>query len=279
MKTNEDEIIQIERSKDSVRRFIKAFLIIKETPYWFHQTLTIGGKPDSATAKRALKRLLDTLEKGFPAMAAFFVEEKQKNLGVHFHVIFLFFDSQSQSPKEMRETFSKEVFARWRKVNNGNVNGAANLMKLRCKNFDCIDYLLGGVIPTDKSLPRAPHWNGFKNKKLIAANSLPASSVPKSLVSDYFRRIFNPTRLSLAGCEPKKVSTEPAPKYYTKQDIQRMENYSKGMPRHEWELYKLQEMGLVGKREHVSDEDFRQYLNKPFSEWLKRNTPESTLEF
>ena len=50
-------------SKSSIQRFIKLWLSLKETPYWFHQTLTLGQQiEDFGIAKPILEKLFDSLE-------------------------------------------------------------------------------------------------------------------------------------------------------------------------------------------------------------------------
>ena len=91
-------------SKQTIRRFIKFFLAIDPTPYWFHQTLTFKGHMnDQGVAKERLKKLLDSLGKVHRNMAAFFVQESKEGLDIHFHLIFLFFGPQTRSPKAVRQ--------------------------------------------------------------------------------------------------------------------------------------------------------------------------------
>ena len=68
---NNYQLNAIEASRPSIRKFIKSFLGLNRTDYWFHQTLTFKGKiTDKIRAKKCIKRLLDNLEDFYPEMAA-----------------------------------------------------------------------------------------------------------------------------------------------------------------------------------------------------------------
>lgn len=120
-------------------------------------------------------------------MACFWVREYQKRIGIHFHVIFLFFGEQAVEPSEMRKTFSREVFSRWNKLHDGALVQQANMMTLQKKDSDGLRYLVKGISPTREPLPREVHWYGVRNRGLIKANSSP---VPSSEVSKVYAQVF-----------------------------------------------------------------------------------------
>lgn len=122
---------KVKASRASVQRFIKDYLAIGETAYWFHQTLTFkDAKTDEKTAKGHLYALLDSLGKAFPDMPALFVQEWQKRQGLHYHVIFMLFGAQRLSPAATRTMLDDEIFPRWRKITGGKVVRDANQLKL-----------------------------------------------------------------------------------------------------------------------------------------------------
>ena len=178
-------------SRDSARRFIRLFLSINGTPYWYHQTLTFKGKVlNEQSAKNDLKILLDSLEKAYPQMACFWVREfREEEGGLHFHVIFLFFGQQKSPPERMRETFGADVFGRWNKIHGNTLYRRANLMKLRAKNFECIWYLTK-YIKLCSDTKRALHWYGIRNKEMIDANYTPPI---KQEVAKLLRHLFDDT--------------------------------------------------------------------------------------
>ncbi len=182
------------------------FLGINPTDYWFHQTLTFKDRvSDMATAHADLKKLLDSLGRVIPDMACFWIAEYQKSLGIHFHVIFLFFGWQALQPEPMRKAFGHAVFTRWNRLHDGKLARVANKMTLRKKDFGCLSYLLKSITPTDDRLAREPHWHGVRNRKLITANSSP---VERKEVLVTYEQIFGLRNLRFYLPRDKKVSDE-----------------------------------------------------------------------
>lgn len=248
----------IESSKPSIRRFIKYYLGINPTPYWFHQTLTFQNRVTSEKeAKRHLKRLLDSLEKDYTNMAAFFVQGIQQNEGIHFHLIFMMFGEQPESPDITKQSLGKDVFARWNRIHENLLSRQANLMTLRKKDDDCIWYLLKRHIsPTDDKLPRQCLWNGVRNRRLSRLNSLPVS---KQQVSETYYNIF-----------PKPP--KPVPPLFTKQNMQVIRNYIEGVKNRDWASYKRAELKSTKR---VSDAAYMQFQNKERTEMLAKRRPKS----
>jgi len=176
-------------SRASARRFVKLFLSINETPYWFHQTLTFKDRMlNEARARKYLKVLLDALEKAYPEMACFWVREfREKENGIHFHAICLFFGEQSASPDRMRETFGADVFERWNGIHGNTLFRRANLMTLQRKDFRCIEYLTK-YVALSVGIKRGLHWYGIRNDEKIRANS---TEPQKAQVAEYLYRLFD----------------------------------------------------------------------------------------
>lgn len=260
-----DEHTLIPCSKSSIRRFIKLFLGINPTEYWFHQVLTFNPKViDSKTAKNYLKQLLDSLEKAFPSMAAFFIQGNQKKGGIHFHLIFMFFGQQAKSPEAMREDFGKEVFTRWDKIVGGKLVRKANLMTLRKKDFRCIEYLLTGhVAPSDKPLERGCHWKGIRNKKLIAANF---NLVAKKEISETYYALFPKRKLMPIA----QKSSDIVPREFTKNDMDFLRAYGETRKKWDWDDFKKSEL-RTDKR--VSDAKFMEFKNAKRNEILAKRKP------
>lgn len=232
-------------SKESIKRFIKLFLSINPTPYWLHQVLTIKERmTDKELAKRFLKKLLDSLEKAYPQMATFFIQGNQNRLGIHYHLIFIFWGDQAESPEDMRVTFGRDVFNRWNKIRGNTLRRKANLTKLREKDFRCIEYLLKNHIrPTQDKLHRESHWHGIRNKKLILENSSPVTKEQvKQLYDELFPKLLKP-----------KPELEPLPRLYTKHDMQGIKGYIEGRNKIGWDFFKQCELRT---KKRVSDAEY-----------------------
>jgi len=240
-----DAPILVKRSSDSVRKFIKRYLALNETPYLFHQTLTFRDRiADESAAKARLNALLDLLRKQFPNMATLFVQELQKREGLHYHVLFLLYGAQPLSPEETRQHLSGEIFNRWNEINDGELARQANQLKLREKSLRGLAYLLKGVLPTDGKIKRQSLWHGIRQKQIIGANS---HEVSKQEIRDAWRQIF-----------PKLKIPAPKPLPQREPDIEGMKAYAdwtgKAM---DWDTIKRTVTGRKGK---VSNEDFKRFL-------------------
>lgn len=243
-----DDVIVMERSRKSVRRFIKLYLGINDTPYRFHQTLTFKDNLIvSAKAKQKLNKLLDLLRKEFPQMPVLYVEERQKRLGVHYHVIFMFFGSQPLTPEETRQRLLKAIFPRWKAINGGTLHQMGNQLKLSLKPWG-LWYLLEGV-KLSQGKSRREHWYGVRQDALIRANSHKVSAQD---VSRAMRENFGSSKL-------RKPPIAPPRRVYTSQDISGMKSYL------DWtgsavdmDDVKRRDTGRKGK---VSDEDYLRFLN------------------
>lgn len=263
-----DSIILVPHSKQSIKGFIKLYLSINPTPYWLHQVLTFKGRmTDKELAKRFLKKLLDSLEKAYPQMAAFFIQGNQKRLGIHYHLILIFWGEQAESPEEMRVTFGRDVFNRWNKIRGNTLLRKANLTKLRSKEFRCIEYLLKfHVCPTRDKLHRESLWHGVRNKKLILENSSP---VTKEQVKQLYDELF-PKPL-----KPKPESV-PLPAYFSMRDLKKIKesitSYCEAGSGGDWESFKRLELKTNKK---VSDVAYIEFKNK---KWYAR-LPKIKCEF
>ena len=119
---------------------------------------------DQQLAHRYLKKLLDSVEKAFPDVACFFVRENNQSLGIHFHIIFLFFGQQALHPEKMRQAFGTAVFERWNRIQGGSLARQANRMTLQKKDERCIRYLLKNIDPKGEGLARGTLWNGVRGR-------------------------------------------------------------------------------------------------------------------
>ena len=123
-------------SKRSIQRFIKLWLALKETPYWYHQTLTLGQQiEDFKVAKPILSKLFDALEVEMAKqydMAAVYAMGHQENGRVHFHAVFLVYGSPAETPEELAVLLRREVWKRWLSLNQ-KLNRTGNLLKIQTK--------------------------------------------------------------------------------------------------------------------------------------------------
>ena len=241
-------------SRPRITRFIKLYLSIEPTDYWFHQTLTFkDNKTDEVEAKRYLAKLLDTLRKGYPQMPALFVQERQQRLGVHYHVLFFLFGPQPHTPEETRKQLQTEVFRRWSGINGGVLQQNANRMTLRSKNPVGLEYLLKGIQPTAGSTKREAMWFGVRQGQVLKAHAVPVSA---KQVRDAFRDIFKFRTRETAS--PNITKTAPSP---SKPSIAGLKAYLEWTGAAEdWPTFKRQSSGKA-----VSDSDFLDSLNPPNS--------------
>lgn len=238
-----DAPIMVNVSRAAARRFIRDFLAIGQTDYWFHQTLTFkDARTDEKTAKKLLYRLLDSLGKAFPDMPALFVQEWQKRQGLHYHVVFMVFGPQPRTPEEMRVMLEGEIFPRWYKLTGGTVVRAANQLKLRQGGLYALRYILKGIEPTDEKQKRQPHWHGIRKRGIITAH---ARSVTKQEVRTAWNFIF-------AG--RKMVKPEPPAQVIDRlPDLAGMKAYLEETGAGaDWEAFKR---AVTGRRGKVSDND------------------------
>src|ERR1041385_4329949 len=115
----------VDCTRESIRRFVKLYLSLKDTPYWYHQTLTFGSKvEDTSDAKIALKRFLDSvfveLGKEYE-VAVIYLVGRQENNSIHFHVLFLFYGQPALAPEALREKLWGILWKRWQKQSPGSV--------------------------------------------------------------------------------------------------------------------------------------------------------------
>jgi hypothetical protein len=219
------------------------FLGVKETDYWFHQTLTVKENViDERTSRHDLKKLLDSLGKVFPNMGCFWVREYQDRGAIHFHAIFLLFGQQEDPPDVVCRKFGAEVFSRWNAIHDGKLNRQANEIRLRRKDFDCFRYLVGGLLPVRNHRLRELHWYGLHQRELIESNP-----VPRKLVQDYYERAF-PKPTKDKGQLPKVRCS--------KADVDGLKAHLKAHGKWDWRSFKKS----YGKG-NLSDIEFCTYLN------------------
>ena len=160
-------------SRQSILRFIKFYLSLNDTPYWYHQTLTFGSQvEDFRDAKLRLKRFLDAVQvelKKRYNVGILFLMGRQENRRVHFHVLFLFYKQLTITPVALREHLWAILWPRWQKQSVGAL-AQANHLKLRQKSGG-LRYLLGHVTIAAERQTGQPLWAGRRNGAVIAANS------------------------------------------------------------------------------------------------------------
>lgn len=224
---------------------------MKPTPYWFHQTLSLGQQiEDFAVAKPILEKLFDSLEVEMGKtydMGAVYIMGHQGNKRVHFHVVFFFYGT----PTEMREKLSaklrQEVWKRWKKLNPG-LNHTGNRLTIRTK-ANGLWYLAGhlAVGKTAKAKGK-PSWYGVRNKRLIEAHALPVTS---NQVRREFECHFPAALATPAAKKPKVI-------FYDRSKLADLKDYVDAQGRYEWEDFKRAQ---TGRKRKISDADFMGFLN------------------
>lgn len=240
-------------SKRSIEGFIRLWLSLKETPYWFHQVLTLAEQiEDFGKAKLVLEKLFDSLEVEMGKkydMAAVYMMGHQDNKRVHFHVVFLFYGSPAETPEQLAEILKKEVWKRWLKLNPG-LNRTGNLLKIQTKPNGL--WYLQQHFQVGKTIKEKgkPNWYGFRNGSLLTANALP---VTKAQVKAEFQRFF--PKLT---AKPALATKQPARIFYDRRRLAELRGYVEARDRYDWEDFKRARTGRKGK---VSDFDFVNFLN------------------
>jgi len=239
-------------SKRSILRFIKLWLGLKETPYWFHQSLTLARQiEDFKEAKPILNTLFDALQVEMGKrydMAAVYIMGHQDTGRVHFHVVFLVYGSPAETPEELAAILGREVWTRWLNLNQG-LNRTGNLLKLQTKP-DGLRYLLTNHLTVGQTAKEKgkPNWFGLRNKRLLQVNAIPVTT---KAVKVEFNRFFPTARAVPVADKPKRI-------FYGRRRLAELRDYVEADGRYEWEDYKRV---TTGRKRKVSDFDFANYLN------------------
>lgn len=242
-------------SKPSIQRFIKLWLSLKETPYWFHQTLTLGQQiEDFAVAKPILEKLFDSLEVEMGKkydMGAVYIMAHQNNGRVHFHVVFFFYGMPAETPEELASILRREVWKRWKKLNSG-INHTGNRLTIRTKP-DGLRYLAEHLTVGKTTKEKGkPSWYGLRNKRLIEENAL---SVTTKRVRHEFDRFFPVVKPTTAVVV---VTKQPKGVFYDRRKLADLKHYVDADGVYDWDSFKRVQTGRKGK---VSDFDFINFLN------------------
>lgn len=239
-------------SKRSIQRFIKLWLGLKETPYWYHQTLTLARQiEDFKEAKPILNKLFDALavEMGKRyEMAAVYIMGHQDTGRVHFHVVFLVYGSPAETPGELAAILRREVWKRWLNLNQG-LNRTGNLLTIQTKPGG-LRYLLTHHLTIGQTAKEngKPNWFGLRNKRLLQVSAIPVTT--KAVRLEY-ERLFPTTRAVPVADKPRRV-------FYNRRRLADLRGYVEADGRYEWEDYKRVKMG---RKQKVSDSAFANFLN------------------
>ena len=242
----EDRVTKVNRTTRSVRRLIRLFLSIRETPFTYHQTLTFG--QDVQTSKQAkgyLEKLLGLLQKQFPSMATVYVEEPQQRGTPHYHVRFYFFNERDLpfSPSDMERKLRAEVYKRWADLRGDAVARRANpLKRSKMNKAESLHYLLKDVMPVTSKARGEVTWYGTRRNDLLKDNSTPISD--DDLNQFFIKRFWKPNRQPGKRLMMKDLQWDRA---YLQLTIE------------QWEKHKQRE---TGSKEPVSDSDFLGFVNE-----------------
>jgi hypothetical protein len=161
-------------SRKSIQRLINRFLSLRETEYFYHQTLTFFPPEFSEkVAKGLLDSLLSNLHHRYE-MASLHVRHFHESGAIHYHVLFMFFDETPFPPSRMNAEFGTKVFKAWNKLQGGGLLRCANRMKEHEHNLDALQYLLRSVrVATEPT--KAIHWWSYRNDRLFRERGVPVS--------------------------------------------------------------------------------------------------------
>lgn len=168
----------MKHSRDSVRRFVRVMLALRDATVCLHQTLTFHAKmADGKEAKRRLNLLLDNLSHRFPKMAVVYVEESQATGSLHFHVLFVFMGADLPFPQaEMLNRMRPIVFSAWNALNSGKLVRAANVMKLRQPDIDYLIKEAKAIYGRGALRKGQTRWWGQRNTRELKANGVTVSN-------------------------------------------------------------------------------------------------------
>jgi len=151
---------KVKVSKDSVFNMLKlAARIAYSLPlpaFSLHQTLTFPIEiKDEKVAKITFNKFLKSLFKKYAKfdLAAFYMTERRKNEGIHYHVFFFFFDGENLPfhHSRMEKDFRGDVFQRWNELNGGHCVHPANRIKIQRFDKTSIAYYVKTLrIPKSK---------------------------------------------------------------------------------------------------------------------------------
>ena len=183
-------------SKDSVRRLVRLFLGLHPPVLCFHQTLTFcPPQLDASLAKVTLNRLLDNLTQRFPMMGVIYVEERQKNGGVHYHALLYFFDANKLpfAPSKMQEKLRCLIYRAWNGLSWKKLAKRAN--KMTQPNPD-VDYFIKEARASravGKLGKGDSHWWGLRNRALFDQYStVPSKAEVRAKMAEVFPRQRKP---------------------------------------------------------------------------------------
>lgn len=239
-------------SRESVRRFTKLILSLRETPFWFHQVLTFKERIEDPTkAKKILKTFLDSIHfemRKHGEMATVFLMGRQKEMSIHFHLLFLFYAPLPSTPEQLAEILRREAWKRWAKLNK-DVTKAANMLKIQTKPR-ALHYLFEKHVRVGKTKKEAKKttWFGTRNQRLIKAHALP---VTKKDIKNALHDVF-----PLLDFKPKPTVVEQ--KRFSRRELLSLKAYLEADGRYDWEDFKRRKTGRKGK---VSDADYMAFCN------------------
>jgi len=226
---------------------------LKETPYWYHQTLTLGQQiEDFATAKRILEKLFDSVEKEMGKrfdMGAVYIMGHQESKRVHFHVVFFIYGTPLETPDDLAVILRREVWKRWEKLTPG-IESTANRLTIRTKGTG-LWYLLTNHFRVGKTRKEKgqPNWYGLRNKRLIAANLIPVTNAEVRAKFDEFFPVLKPT----------PVAKKPKGIFYDRRRLADLRYIVEYRDKSDWDDFKRAQTGKKGK---VGDVDFMNFLNR-----------------
>lgn len=184
-------------SKDSVMNMLKwASRIAFSLPmpaFSLHQTLTFPIEiKDAKTAKNTFNKFLKSLFKKYEKfdLAAFYMTERRKNDGIHYHIFFFFFDGANlPSPlSRMEKEFRSDVFKRWNELNGGDCVHPANSLKIQAFTKNTIAYFVKTLRIPKKQTPRSDTINwGIRGKTVLMKYT---KENPKELAKQLFEKLF-----------------------------------------------------------------------------------------
>lgn len=180
-------------SEQSAKRFLRLTLRIRQPRFCFHQILTFcPPQTDAKAAKRQLGLLLDNLHHRFE-MATLYVQERHKKGGIHYHILFLFFDGGAlpSPPSHLASTLRSAAFSAWNGQQGDRLVQKANRLFAWAFRPDYFVKQARLSPAGDDGARYENRWWGFRNLSLIKRSTSPVA--PADIRAEYIRLFVRPS--------------------------------------------------------------------------------------
>lgn len=237
---------------------MRFFLSISKPELCLHQSLTFAPpEHDEKRARRLFRALMDNLHNRFPAMASLYVREFQGGGGVHYHVLFFFFDELALpwSPSRMGERMRKLVFEMWNGMQGGRLVQRGNRLKAVVPDPRYFLDKLRLASNGERTVRGNTRWWGCWNRAVMSKYMV---TPPRETVDNAMERYFDFERMNKRFKKLLRNSEEPKRGVFSRANIRALKADPDDMNFENWKAYKQR---VAGVEHTITDEHFRAVLN------------------